>query len=109
MKLSAKLFIVKGEKYVLGPGRVELLRAVAELGSLRKAAQKFGMSYRWAWGRMTDAEKSLGIPLLVQDGTGKAKTLSPQARELLDWFTAVERSVAEAMEQSEAARPEFLQ
>lgn len=108
MKLSAKLFIKKGEDYILGLGRVDLLRAVDELGSLRKAAQKFGMSYRWAWGRINDAEKALGVTLLAQDSPGKAKTLSPQARELLDWFTKVEEDLAEAMARGEANFPEFL-
>lgn len=108
MKLSAKLFIEKGEDYILGPGRVELLRAVAELGSLRQAAQKFGMSYRWAWGRIHDSEKALGVTLLIQDGSGKAKTLSPEARELLSWFTEIESDLAEVMARGEANCPEFL-
>lgn len=108
MKVSAKLFIEKGEDYVLGPGRVDLLRAVAELGSLRQAAQKFGMSYRWAWGRINDAEKALGITLLIQEGYGKAKTLSPEAKEILNWFTLVESELAQTMAKYEANCPEFL-
>ena len=31
---------------------VELLRRMAELGSLKKAAESMGMSYRLAWGRL---------------------------------------------------------
>lgn len=108
MKLSTKLFIEKGEDYILGPGRVDLLRAVDELGSLRKAAQKFAMSYRWAWGRIHDSEKALGVTLLVQDGSGKAKTLSPEAKELLSWFTKIESDLAEAMAKGETNCPEFL-
>lgn len=108
MKLSAKLFIEKDDDYILGPGRVELLRAVAELGSLRQAAQKFGMSYRWAWGRINDSEKALGVTLLAQDGSGKAKVLSPEAKELLSWFTTLESDLTEVMARGEATCPEFL-
>lgn len=108
MKLSAKLFIERREDYILGPGRVDLLRAVAELGSLRKAAQKYGMSYRWAWGRINDAEKALGVTLLSHTGHGKAKSLTPQAEELLSWFAKVEADVNSALATGELTCPEFL-
>ena len=111
MHLSFKLFLEDEGRYVLGPGRVELLRLVEELGSLRKAAQKQGMSYRWAWGRLKDAEKALGIELLTQTGIpgeGKAKVLTPEARELLAWLAATERGLDQALEQALSGRPAFL-
>lgn len=110
MNLSAKLFLEDRDKYVLGPGRVELLRSVAELGSLRRAAQKLGMSYRWAWGRLNDAEKALGILLLAQDSAsgGKAKTLTAEGRALLAWYDAVEKSMAVILAEAGANRPDFL-
>ncbi len=111
MKLSAKLFIEEGGNYVLGPGRVALLRATAELGSLHQAAKRMGMSYRWAWGRLRDAEKALGIRLLTQDGPfrrGAPKILTPEAHALLDWYGRLEGRIAEALTRGAAERPEFL-
>jgi molybdate transport system regulatory protein len=110
MKLSVKLFLEDQNKYVLGPGRVELLRFVEELGSLRKAAQKLGMSYRWAWGRINDMEKALGVFLLAQDpeSGGKAKTLTAEARELLAWYNVIEKEVTEVFAKASAKRPGFL-
>ena len=110
MDLSAKLFLEAQEKYVLGPGRVELLRSVKELGSLRKAAQKLGMSYRWAWGRLNDAEKALGVSLLAHDENsgGKAKTLTAEALELLAWYDSVDRDVKKVLDNAVAGQPEFL-
>lgn len=110
MNLSAKLFLEDCEKYVLGPGRVELLRSVKELGSLRKAAQKLGMSYRWAWGRLNDAEKALGVRLLAHDerSGGKAKTLTAEAFELLAWYDSIDRHVKDILDNAVARQPEFL-
>lgn len=110
MNLSVKLFLEDQGKYILGPGRMELLRSVAELGSLRKAAQKLGMSYRWAWGRLNDVEKALGVSLLAQDPAtgGKAKTLTVEARELLAWYDALEQRTAAILAKAAADFPGFL-
>lgn len=110
MNLSAKLFLEDRGQYVLGPGRVELLRSVQELGSLRKAAQKLGMSYRWAWGRLNDAEKALGVSLLAHDKNsgGKAKTLTAEALELLVWYDSVDKNMKMVLDSAVAGQPAFL-
>ena len=111
MKLAAKIFLEDHHKLVLGPGRMELLKATESLGSLHKAAQAMGMSYRWAWGRLKTAEKELGIPLLTQEGTpgrGKTKILSAEARELLRWYSEIESKTAEVLLESALKCPAFL-
>lgn len=110
MNLSVKLFLEDEKKYVFGPGRIELLRAVNELGSLRKAAQKLGMSYRWAWGRLNDAKKALGVDLLAHDASvgGNAKTLTAEARELLAWYDAVEKDIRAVLASAVTRQPAFL-
>ncbi len=107
MNLVIKLFLENDSRYVLGPGRMELLRAVGEEGSLRKAAQRLGMSYRWAWGRLNDVEKALGIDLLSHGG-GSAKTLTLEALALLDWYAALEGDLRAALAEAEEKQPEFL-
>lgn len=87
MKLAVKIFLEHGNNLVMGPGRLELLKTVRELGSLRKAAQKLGMSYRWAWGRLNNAEQELGRPLLVRTDEpvgGRPMVLTPEAVELIE-------------------------
>lgn len=111
MKLSAKLFLENGDDYVLGPGRLELLRAVQELGSLRKAAEKLGMSYRWAWGRLKNAEKDLQVPLLVRTEEaigGRPKVLTPEAHAILAWFADTEARIARVLGGAGAGKPSFL-
>ncbi|HVN35140.1 MAG TPA: winged helix-turn-helix domain-containing protein [Casimicrobiaceae bacterium] len=44
-----RLRITKGDAIAIGPGKTELLEAIAETGSLTSAAKSLGMSYRRAW------------------------------------------------------------
>jgi molybdate transport system regulatory protein len=111
MQLSVKIFLENGGQFVFGPGRLELLKTIKELGSLRKAAQKLGMSYRWAWGRMNNAEQELGKPLLVRTEEpvgGRPMVLTPEAEELIAWFARVEKDLSKALRQADKGMPEFL-
>ena len=111
MKFSAKLFLENGDDYVLGPGRIELLRAIQERGSLRKAAEKLGMSYRWAWGRLKNAEKDLQVSLLVRTEEaigGRPKVLTPEAHAILAWFAETEATVQRALDEASTNKPSFL-
>ncbi|SFM62733.1 winged helix-turn-helix domain-containing protein [Thermodesulforhabdus norvegica] len=81
---------------VFGPGRAQLLAKVQECGSLRKAAEELGMSYRAAWGKIKKTEELIGKPLLEQSGTRKdGYSLTAFGRRLLEsyteWFRYVEK------------------
>lgn len=111
MRLAVKIFLEEEDKYLIGPGRLELLRAVRDSGSLRKAAQRLGMSYRWAWGRLNKAEQELGRPLLVRTSEplgGRPKILTPEALELLEWFTDVEQRMRQCLDSIGENMPSFL-
>ncbi|HHW91510.1 MAG TPA: LysR family transcriptional regulator [Firmicutes bacterium] len=70
MKVGFKVWIEddKGDQLV-GEGLEQLLQAVAETGSINKAAARLHMSYRTAWARIKKAEKRLGR-LLVSKQIG---------------------------------------
>ena len=50
MEIKAKFWIENRGEVVLGGGKTALLMAVDRLGSIQRAADEFGMSYRHAWG-----------------------------------------------------------
>ena len=66
-----KLWVEKDGLLVLSDYRVQLLRHVAETGSLAEAAQRMGLSYRRAWGKIREIERNLGVTL-VQSEVGGA-------------------------------------
>ncbi len=47
--LEPRLRIAFGQGPRLGPGKIELLEAIAATGSISAAGRKIGMSYRRAW------------------------------------------------------------
>jgi len=60
-KIKSRIWIEADGQILLGEGRVSLLKAIQETGSLSKAAKSMGMSYKKAWGLIdavnTRAEK----------------------------------------------------
>jgi len=48
-RVQFRLRISRGADIAIGPGKVDLLEAIAETGSITAAARSLGMSYRRAW------------------------------------------------------------
>ncbi len=92
---------------VFGLGRLLLLDRIEDLGSIRKAAQQLGMSYRAAWGKIQASEESLGVKLVKRPGKKRdGCRLTADGRRLRDmykrWFAAVEE---EALSQAKSIFP----
>ncbi|MZP28405.1 LysR family transcriptional regulator [Heliobacterium undosum] len=63
-KVNCKIWVeVRGE-VVFSQGRMRLLEAIEETGSISQAAARMGMSYRAAWGKVTTTEGRLGLKLV---------------------------------------------
>ncbi|MCR8907942.1 NTP transferase domain-containing protein [Thermophilibacter sp. ET337] len=80
---------------VFGPGPVDLLERVGELGSLRAAAIDMGMAYTKATRLVRDAELAFGFPLTERTvgGTGGGGSrLTAQALDLIERYRAFERA-----------------
>lgn len=69
------------------------------------------MSYRWAWGRVQNAQEGLGIPLVTRrdKGTcGRAIVLTEEALALIAWFEQSGNAIRQALTEAEAAMPDIL-
>ncbi|MDR2827693.1 MAG: LysR family transcriptional regulator [Candidatus Adiutrix intracellularis] len=96
---------------MFGPGRLELLQNTEMLGSLHKAANAMGMSYRGAWGRIRSSEKNMGLTLLAHGGSethGRIKVLTPKGRELIKWYKEVEKKIMFLVKSEFINMPGFL-
>jgi len=85
-----------GER-ILGLGLVALLAGVESTGSLTKAAAGAGMSYRYAWHLVHQAEANLGQAMLVARSGGRrggGSALSTVGRRLLGVFETLNGDVA---------------
>ena len=64
MEIKAKFWLENRGEAVLGGGKASLLLAVDRLGSIQRAADEFGMSYRHAWGAIKKIEQRAGFKML---------------------------------------------
>ncbi|PYM25145.1 MAG: ModE family transcriptional regulator, partial [Candidatus Rokuibacteriota bacterium] len=70
MKPRVKVWVVFDDDVKFGDGRARLLELVDELGSLRGALARVGMSYRHGWGYFRELERASGIRFLEPAGGG---------------------------------------
>jgi molybdate transport system regulatory protein len=66
-KIKAQLLV--GDEIALGPGKADLLAAIAGTGSISAAGRAMGLSYRRAW-LMVDAMNRLFAAPLVETRRG---------------------------------------
>jgi molybdate transport system regulatory protein len=71
MEIKAKFWIENRGEVVLGGGKTALLQAIDRLGSIQRAANEFGMSYRHAWGAIRKIEKRAGFKIVDTKLGGK--------------------------------------
>lgn len=93
LALRGSLWITIGQESLGGHGRVGLLRAVAEHGSITRAARAFGMSYKAAWDAIDTMNNLSGTPLVerVTGGRGGGSTrLTDHGRRLIERYEQVE-------------------
>ena len=86
MKPKFKVWVVLSEGVKFGDGRAQLLELIDELGSIKQAVTRLGMSYRSAWGYLQELERAAGFRLLARrsgGGPGSGTRLTKKGREFL--------------------------
>lgn len=70
-KIKSRIWIEANDNVLLGEGRVKLLKAIQETGSLSKAAKSLNMSYKKAWTLIDAVNKSAKEPIIITSTGGK--------------------------------------
>jgi molybdate transport system regulatory protein len=85
MEIKAKFWIENKGEVVLGGGKAALLLTVDRLGSIQRAADEFGMSYRHAWGAIRKIEQRAGFKMLDTKLGGKnaGAQLTPKGKTFI--------------------------
>ncbi|EHC0798071.1 LysR family transcriptional regulator [Salmonella enterica] len=86
----------------LGPGKIDLLRAIDGFHSLSAAARDLGIPYKRAWLLIDTLNKGIGKPV-VMTSTGGSKgggtVLTSLGQNLLAWYDNAEASLNEQSQQ----------
>jgi molybdate transport system regulatory protein len=96
MRVKSKLWLEKSGELVFGEGKSEILKAVAETGSLNAACRKMGISFRHGWGYITAVEKRLGFRLVERSKGGRGgggSRLTPEAKQLMRKYDRLKAAV----------------
>jgi len=84
----------------IGPGKADLLQAVAETGSIAEAARRLDMSYRRAWSLVRALNEAFAAPLIETHKGGPARgsaVLTETGQEVLMLYRTMETKATEAI------------
>jgi molybdate transport system regulatory protein len=87
------LRVALGSGRALGPGKIRLLEAIEETGSISQAGRKLGMSYRRAWllvNDMNNCFRDVVIEARPGGAHGGGTTLTAFGQKLVERYRAVE-------------------
>ena len=86
----------------IGRGKIALLLAVKDHGSISAAARSMGMAYRHAWQLIDELNHSFDEPVVVSSAGGArggGARLTAWGEELIARFDEMERAVAESLDE----------
>ncbi|WP_233272737.1 winged helix-turn-helix domain-containing protein [Paraburkholderia acidisoli] len=92
-----RMRITQGDTIALGPGKVALLEAVREHGSISAAARSMNMSYRRAWLLMDELNRALASPATVSEHGGQSgggSVLTPVGEAIIRLYRSIEAQAA---------------
>lgn len=93
--------VVLGPGVALGPGKADLLQAIDETGSLTKAAERFGMSYKRCWSLVRELNAAFATPLVETEkggsGGGGRAILTRLGKRVLKRYREMERDADKAI------------
>ena len=101
--LKLKLQIYCGDEIAMGPGKAELLRRIAETGSISAAAKAMGMSYRRAW-LLVDAMNRCFRSPLVEARPGRGSGGARVTRDG-EWILTVYEALLKSVDDATASGP----
>lgn len=85
MEAKTKVWLAEDGKPLIGEGKVELLKAIDEERSLRKACMKMDISYKHAWNVLNKINERLGkdVVTTVRGGKNQGTFLTNEGRKLI--------------------------
>ncbi len=95
-----RLRILFGPEVAIGPGKIALMRAIVETGSISAAARRLGMSYRRAWLLVDTMNRCFRSPVVETVSGGKGgggARITELGREVLRRYETMEKTAADSV------------
>ena len=94
LKVRSRLWIIDKQGTFLGEGRIRLLQAIDEFGSISKASHSMGMSYLKAWKLIKSMNTASETPLVVKTSGGKGgggTILTEEGKKTIELYAELNR------------------
>lgn len=94
-KIRSRIWIETKGHVLMGEGRIRLLKAIEETGSLSKAAKTLQMSYKKAWHLIDTVNKAAKKPVTISSIGGKGGggvQLTPYGKSLIIAFDVINKN-----------------
>ena len=91
--------ITAGDTIAIGPGKIRLLEAILETGSLTAGAKSIDMSYRRAWLLINELNSSLKKPAVESAKGGEhggGSVVTDVGRRLIEHYRSIEATATVA-------------
>jgi molybdate transport system regulatory protein len=102
LAIRSKVWIEVDGEPVFGRGRRFLLEAIDTHGSINRAAEEVGISYRKAWCHIKAMEERLGVKLVERHTGGKnggGALITEEARAFLKKYEQLEIGIREVVDE----------
>src|SRR5215831_16373850 len=99
VRVQFRLRITRGADIAIGPGKIDLLEAIAKTGSITAAARALGMSYRRAWLLIDTMNHCFRQPVVQTEAGGRrggGTRLTAAGSEALRRYRHVEKLATKA-------------
>ncbi len=99
-QIRLRFRLVLGRDVAIGPGKADLLAAVAQTGSIAAAGRSMGMSYKKAWYLLDTMNRCFREPLVEASRGGRGHggaVLTPMGRDVLARYRAIEARASAAV------------
>jgi molybdate transport system regulatory protein len=110
-RVQFRLRITKDEDIAVGPGKIDLLEAIAATGSISSAARRLAMSYRRAWLLVDTMNRCFKAPVVEAEAGGQrggGAALTPLGAEVVRRYRHAEALAARAADAELAALARLL-
>jgi molybdate transport system regulatory protein len=92
-RLSIRIDLENGDR--IGPGKITLLEAIRDTGSISAGARKIGMSYRRAWllvEQINTAFEGPSVAAAMGGPNGGGAVLTPVGERVIDIYRSIEKA-----------------
>jgi molybdate transport system regulatory protein len=108
---ALKLRVMFGPEIAMGPGKADLLEAIARTGSISESARRLRMSYRRAWLLVDTMNRCFREPVVASAAGGMrggGARITPFGRKVLEHYHAMRDRVDRALDADLARFSELL-